>query len=436
MQRQIPSDLPYEKVVSNIEFIEETLGKAWLNKSGNKYNALRALWLRTDFLSTIELYTLGTALKNIDPYENADWLNDFIKQVKSSNHDNIVGVCFEAIAYSLFSANNIVKLSKPGQPGYDFLVQMDSGEVRFSCKKLQESDEEKKLKLEFKYIEKLFKESLVKNRLTGKQLFLYSHYNCQLPTRSALKRHIARVVTENIKESKIDGFDVLLKDFVSDVEGFNFTYIEPSYAVNLVASHSENEQKRFERLFKNAVKNISKHSFVEPGKSVNAIIISLPESISIEKAREWLENKFKTDGSKVAFAMLLRSLPAESENDNSTVTIHEIGVVVNLKSTSTLLDLINKKAGDYFMLSAPVGLVSFKECTNVITSDIGRMDIASSYIFQKGVFNYHCNLVEDVDFNISAQPSCSYALYVQQPESDKVSKIEVIRPPENRFVLL
>jgi len=436
MKRQIPSDLPYQTVVSNIKFVEEVVGKAWLNKSGNKYNALRELWLRTDFLSTIELYTLGTALKNIECCENKDWINDFIKQVKSSNHDNIIGVCFEAIAYSLYFSDNKAILSKPGQPGYDFSVKTDAGEVRFSCKKLQESDEEKKLKQEFKYIEKVFKESLIENKLNGKQLFFYSHFNSKIPARNVLKKHISKVVTKNIKESKVGGFDILLKNLSSDVEGFNFTDIEPSYAVNMVASHSKNEQKRFERLFKNAVKNISKHSVVETGRAVNAIIISLPESISIEKASKWLENKFKSDGSKIAFVMLIRSLPAHSDNDKSTVTVHEIGAVVNLNSTSTLLDLINTNAGDYFKLSAPVGLVSMKECQNVIHSDMGNMDITSSYIFQKGVFNYHCNLVEPVDFNISAQLGCSYALYVQQPEIDKVRKIEFIRPPESNFVLI
>ncbi|MEZ8315933.1 hypothetical protein AB6C44_20210 [Vibrio splendidus] len=436
MKRQIPNDLPYEKVVTNIEFIEKVIGKEWLNKSGNKYNALRELWLRTDFLSTIELYTLGTALKNIECNENRDWINDFIKQIKSSNHDNIVGVCFEAIAYSLYSSDNEAMLSKPGQPGYDFSAKTDAGEVRFSCKKLQESDEEKKLKQEFKYIEKVFKEQLTKYRLTGKQLFFYSHRNSRVPSRNALKKHISRVVSENVKQSRIGEFDILLKDLSSDVEGFNFTDLEPSYAVNMVAAHSSNEQKRFERLFKNAVKNISKHSTVEPGKSVNAIIMSLPESISIEKARGWLENKFKSDGSKVGFVMLIRSLPANSKDDNSTVTVHEIGLVVNLNSTSTLLDLINKKAGDYFKLSVPVGVVSMKECQNVIYSDIGSMDVSSSYIFQKAAFNYHCNLVEPADFNINAQPSCSYALYVEQRGNNKIRKIEFIRPPESNFVLL
>lgn len=436
MKRQIPDGLPHEKVVSNIEFIEEVIGKEWLNKSGKKYNALRELWLRTDFLSTIELYTLGTALKNIECSENRDWINDFIKQIKSSNHDNIIGVCFEAIAYSLYSSDNEAILSKPGQPGYDFSVKTAAGEVRFSCKKLQKSDEEKKLNQELNYIEKLFKEELVKNRLTGKQLFFYSRQSSKIPTRTVLKKHISKVVSENVKRSRIGGFDILLKDLNSGVDGFNFTDLEPSYLVNMVAAHSNNEQKRFERLFKNAVKNISKHSAVESGKSVNAIIISLPESISIEKAREWIENKFKSDGSKVAFVMLIRSLPANSRNDNSTVTVHEVGVVLNLNSTSTLLGLINKRPGDYFKLSVPVGLVSMKECQNIICSDIGNMDISSSYVFQKAAFNYHCNLVGPVDFNINAQPGCSYALYVEQLGNDKIKKIEFIQPPENGFVLL
>lgn len=435
MNRQIPNDLAHEKVVSNIEFIEEVIGRKWLNKSGKKYNALRELWLRTDFLSTIELYTLGTALKNIECNENIDWIDDFIKQIKSSNHDNIIGVCFEAIAYSLFSTHNEVILSKPGQPGYDFSVLMDAGEVRFSCKKLQESDEEKKLKQEFIYIGKVFKEELIKNRLTGKQLFFYSHENSKTPTRTVLKKQISKIVSENIKESRIGGFDILLKDFSSDVAGFKLTDLEPSYIVNLVAAHSKNEQKRFERLFENAVKNISKHSTVESGKSVNAIIISLPESISIEKAREWLEKKFKNNASKVAFVMLMKSLPATSQSD-TTVTVHEIGVVVNLNSKSTLLDLINKKPGDYFKVSVPVGLVNMEECQNIVCSNMGNMDISSSYIFQEAAFNYHCNSVEPVNFNINAQLGCSYSLYVEQLESDKIGKFEIIRPPESKFVLL
>lgn len=433
MNRQIPKDLPKDKVESSIKELEDLLGLNWLNRSSQKENKIKKIWRRRDFLATIELYTLGNAIKMIDDNE---WLEDFCKQVKSPKESNQVGAIFEAVAFSMFSDNHEAELAPPGQPGYDFSVSFDERKLYISCKRLQNSDEYKKLRTEFDFIESYFSSELKKLRLTGKQLFIYSHTASSLPKRYKLKKYIDELLTLNAKEIHRDKHSFLIKNIESDVEGFSLSKFESSYLVNFVSRYKENEQSRYEQLFKSATRNISKHSPVKSGISANAIMINLPESVSIESATKWTEKKFKSDGSKIAFVILVRLLPAVMKEKNVTQTVIEVGLVINHHSNSQLLDFIDYKNGEMFKLTLPVGTFVNGDLEKVIGSEQGYLDINDFYSFQKGHISYQANNEGPVEFNLNAQPNISYdALVRPNPESGYV-KIEMIRPPEDEFIAI
>lgn len=436
INRQIPKGIPNDDVNECIQVIEDLLGEKWLGKNNKSLNKMQALWSRKDYLATIELYTLGNAIRGIKARGEVEWLNDFCKQVKSPNESNLAGAVFEAISFSMFSDNHIVDLPSPGTPGYDLTVLFGERRVNVSCKKLQNSDKYKKARTEFEFLKKKFSDILKDNNVTGQQLVFFSEKNVPFPARNKIIKHVRDLIKGRNVESKLKGFDVFLKQISSDVDGFSLSNIELSYLVNLIVKHESSEQKRYEDLFRKASRNMAKHSLPESGKQMNAIMIDLPESVSVESAKEWTENRFVNDGSKISFVMLMRILPAISEDGSVTKTVIQLGVVVNPNSDGKLFDLIDFKSGEQFKLTIPFGSVSYDSPKNLLVTDSGNFNTDGSYAFQSGEITYQQVNKDLVEFNLLPRPNVSYNVLFKRDENGGFLKNVIHVPPRFEFDLI
>jgi hypothetical protein len=88
-----------DRYVKDIELafakISERFDQTWLESdSGN--HSLQQLWQRFDALSTIELFTFGSALIAAEQ-ASAKWLSDQVKLVRGNDENNQRGAVFEIL---------------------------------------------------------------------------------------------------------------------------------------------------------------------------------------------------------------------------------------------------------------------------------------------------------------------------------------------------
>lgn len=90
MERQYPSDISQQLIDQALEKIKVVFTSKWL-KNSLENHIIGILWNRTDFISTLELYTFGRALIIMDNI-NAQWLKGQIKQIKGNNENRQRGL--------------------------------------------------------------------------------------------------------------------------------------------------------------------------------------------------------------------------------------------------------------------------------------------------------------------------------------------------------
>ena len=434
VNRQVPESINLDEFKSSLNAIENTLGKKWLeNNKGN--HPVKRLWSRKDYLASIELFVLGKAIERINTIENQIWIKDFKRQIKSQKDSNIQGAAYEAISYSMYSPEkHSVALSEPNQPGYDFKVTFDGLDVHVSCKKLQASDKEKQLKKLFLDLNDKLEKEFEARKITGVHVFLYSEVCVVSFDIETITNEIFEMIKASRPLGSSCGYNIILKSLSCDQTGFDLSNNKISYQLNLACKFANDEQTRFENLFRNATKNIKKHSPKQSLNHFNAIMIGLPSNVSIHTAKSWLENRFVGNASEITFVLLTRCIPATNIKNNTTINSVEVAIVFNPIANAAVVEFGKNK--NMFLLTTPVGVVSCNESKNVVMSETGeQLDLSEFYAFQKGRFCYqHIN--GPIEFNFNSIPGIEQEVLVDPERKGKYMAISHITPTEHAFELL
>ncbi|MDD3009581.1 MAG: hypothetical protein PHQ70_12055 [Arcobacter sp.] len=168
-KRQLINGLDKKLQQNTINEIKELFGEDFLTKGKDlQRHQLKILWNRVDYLSTVELYLIGNAIKHNK--HNIEWIEDLKKKVIKNKEGSIRGFIYELFISSVISDSI---LAEPSQEGYDLKIK-NSGllDVNLSIKKMLLSEKEIAYKKDFKELEVQFKKILQTNKLNGVSLII------------------------------------------------------------------------------------------------------------------------------------------------------------------------------------------------------------------------------------------------------------------------
>ncbi len=394
-KRQLINDLDKELQENTINEIKELFGEEFLTKGRDlQKHQLKILWNRVDYLSTVELYLIGNAIKHNK--HNIEWIKDLKKKVTKNKEGSIRGFIYELFISSVISDSI---LAEPSQEGYDLKIK-NSGllDINLSIKKMVLSDKEKEYKNYFHELEVKFKKILQTNKLNGVTLIIKTDKFDFQKTQEVIKKAITNFQTYSYFQGMIDDMFVYISDMFLDYELYTKKL---SYQFNLIIPFDNIEEKRFIKKVRESVKNINQLNIKK--NELNSIIIGLSPSQSIYEAKMILEKEihkgiFKSEDdsmfvplenihnidnedkySNILFIILAKHVPAIDKKNDTTHIRHEFAIVFNTKNLLKYKDQFKK-----FVFSIELGSVNMIEKENDESYlNIGdNLKISNCYSFQ------------------------------------------------------
>lgn len=394
MPRQLIQSLDKELQLNTINEIKELFGEEFLTKGRDlKNHQLKILWNRVDYLSTVELYLIGNAIKHNK--HNIEWIEDLKKKVIKNKEGSIRGFIYELFISSVI---NDSVLAEPSQESYDLKIK-NSGQlgVNLSIKKMILSEKEIEYKKNFKELEVQFKKILQTNKLNRVSLIIKADkFDFQI-AKEVIKKAIAHYKQFPFFEGVIDNMFVSISNMQLEYE---LHTKKVSYQFNLIIPFDNIEEKRFLNKLSAAVSNIKKLDLKE--NELNSIIIGLSPSQSIYQAKKILEKEINKgvlkleDGSmfipsednninienkykNILFIVLAKHIPVVDEKDDSTHIRHEFAFVLNPKNAIKYKDKFKP-----FVFTVELGSVGMieKESDESYMSIGSRGKITNCYSFQ------------------------------------------------------
>ena len=117
----LTKDVGADVVENALQAVEDLFGKEWLQKMDG--HRLQILWSRKDFLSSSELYSLGTAVLNLRK-DNSTWLESTVKEIKKSivtSHGLITEIVL--IGNLSVAVGSQIKPCTKSYPIYDYTIE-------------------------------------------------------------------------------------------------------------------------------------------------------------------------------------------------------------------------------------------------------------------------------------------------------------------------
>lgn len=400
MNRQIPNGFDKEEFLKIINEIKTIFSEKSLNKNIQK-NIIKKLWHRKDFLAAAELYILSKGIKKLKDGEHKTWLYDLRKQLQ--NNKEIYGIVYELFWITLIQ--NKIKIPPPNQPSYDLEIEQTKQSIILSIKKLTISDQEKTFNVSSKKLENFFIKELKKNNLNGYTLFMQCINYDKFTLSSALNaiKKIIKGITKDIFIFHNESYFLVAKKITCETDGFILNNQKITYQFSFLLPFNQVEEKRFINLFKKAAKNLKKYT-LEPNQ-IPAIAIGLSPSISIEVAKEWINDEFnKKNYSSISVVFLTKLLPVQNIEEKTTHLNLEFGFVLNINAKSKYD--FNEKLLNMIL---PIGTISMKSANYHIIADDKKIEVKDQYLYQSGYklceylfgskmynFSYVPNLIEEI----------------------------------------
>jgi hypothetical protein len=439
--------IPEQEMDNSFKAFLDFIPEEWLNK--NNYHPLRALWKRSDIHSSSEIFSLGTALSEINKIDSG-WLRNQVKLMKSAERNNYLGAFAEVLGISMLNGeNNHTVPAKSNQPGYDALMSLaPSGQaIRLSIKNYGQS----------KHEETFVKWAAKTEVLIIKLLKKYKYYpvtvwiDCPSKYPSEAKWKMLHSNLDSIFETKKnaeDPFSALCTDIpewiviISPHIASNAS-LHPnfnSYTFVLSSVYHQNENYNLLSKIQDACYNLSKHSATEDEHIKNFLFIHLSPLASITKCKEWLDAYFTEFPDKPI----------------SSVLFHQPSVVTNLHTGSTNINhfffpyLRQEKmngwlpSGFQFSFKVPIGTVS-KESANYslnFTHKDGKVNtitVTDRYMYQRG--NHYVKMQPDGKGNLSGSisqiaPGVFSNIIVEIPNKPGQVVIAGKLPPNDELLIL
>jgi len=289
-KRQNPIDnLPPEEIENSLKAVNDYFSESWLCiKKGS--HILQKLWNRRDALSTVELFTFGRAILQLQKIDHA-WLNSQIKLVKAKDVNNQRGAIFEIIAISYLCTKQLATPAPMNQKGYDVDVNISGSEIyRISIKNYSQSSHER---IFHQRMDTARKKYLSTSRTGGNfnfQLYISalkwpSENDWQLLYAALAKLSITFQGIRIVQQIE-NSWSIIINQ-LSPEPYENIDNRRLSYTFIGIAPYHQNEQQNFISKLDSAVYNLEKH--VESALKIYPFVfIRLPPNASADTMYSWV----------------------------------------------------------------------------------------------------------------------------------------------------
>lgn len=398
MKRLNSLEISDEELERYMKILEASFGLKWLEEKSD--HPLQVLWKRNDILSTNELYTLACSIETLGKIDPV-WTKKQLVFVKSKDKNNSKGAIFEFIGLNMMNdPDHTVKPARLNQAGYDgVLTRIDGTELRVSIKNYGSSSFQKSFEKKSKTIEAKIITLLKKYKYPPVQVIL--DFPDKYPNERDWKMLEDRIdeIFKNKRNDK-DPFSALVepvdykKEFSKDNSRIIFILIIApitsqgeqlhekfqSYTVLISAAYHENEYRNLFSKMDDACANLLKHSAVEDENTINSLLLHLPDTVSLDKCEQWLNDYFEEFPHKqITFVILYQPMVAENLDTDQTVIQHSYRLYIRK----------GKMVKGGYKFCIPVGTISDRSadmCYIVELPDGTKEKIVFSdkYIYQHG----------------------------------------------------
>lgn len=90
MNRQLPDPVPPDEFQETLEGFEDFVGSDWLSRQPPDASPLTQVWNRTDFLSSLELFTVADSHVRMAPRTSPEWLTQYQKAIRRHDAKDIM----------------------------------------------------------------------------------------------------------------------------------------------------------------------------------------------------------------------------------------------------------------------------------------------------------------------------------------------------------
>lgn len=357
--------------------------KKWLELEGD--HVLQRLWRRKDALSTNELFTLASSIKNLNSIDSS-WVSHQVDQILSENVNNQKGAFFELIGLnSLITQVADIKPAPKNQRGIDREIQFkDGGAINLSIKNYGLSYHHESFLKESNNFKEILKNSLKSQGVQRVQVFIDSPH--KYPSSEDWAKLTAGFPNTLRKFNGTfiqDEIDAVWQITLSDIADIN--YFHPrhsSYTLILTSIYHKNEQQNLITKMDSAASKLSSSRVRESCEDLNFIFFRLPLTISANNCIRWANDYFANfPNDPISGALFYQTAVVSDIHKGTSFISHFLKPVLSNKYFEWLKNHPKSK----FAFSFPVGVPIKKPSSMVVTNGKEKMlTIDERHIFQCG----------------------------------------------------
>lgn len=449
MKRLLPGPIPLETFEGTIKVFEDFIGPRWLNAQPIEASPLSEIWNRTDHLASLELFTIADSYAQIAPRAVSRWLDEYKKAVKSHNVKDTLSQTYELISAAMFSYEHEVSLCEPSFPGYDFTISEAGKTIRVSCKKLLASDGEKFFYKHACDLYEHIRATACRLRASNVQMVMWLRDQNGQPPVEHLKEVISETLriyieggdTDKLQTDKLGGWVMQVNNADNCPEGSTVDAGQVSTRFLCLAPFRQDEQKRFENLFRRASTNLKRHGQPINADNINVIMIGLPPAVSIARAKKWLSGKLSRENTSITAVILNRFIPIIGDGSSGPSVQYEFALILNPNASVTWQEF----AAGGISLGAKLPIGNVQDVTEAhemesyaaIKIDGSLINVGDCYVFQRG--EVYCRTdpgMKDIEITVPQESGVQYNYIIELLTPGNAMAIEFNTPPHHALVLL
>jgi len=302
--------------------LASSFGKRWLESGG--HHPLQQLWVRRDALATNQLLLFGDAVSSFI-LSDERWLREKVNEIKIGPSNNRRGAIFEIFGINLLRSKNCsVRPTPRNYPGYDAILSLhDGATLELSLKSHGPSSHEQAFLLESRQTESNFLSELRLLGATEVTLRVIANACPDVSNWRTLRSALSEILKQpnfGIGPVHPVGNFWLVATHPSPQELRPLSENHLSYQILILAPYHQNESKNLLDKFESAAANARKHATLKPDDNARAVLIRLPETISLTACTNWAQEYVEEnpDG-PLDLIMLYQPTVVKDQNGNSSI---------------------------------------------------------------------------------------------------------------------
>jgi hypothetical protein len=370
-----------------LQTIVDSFGQDWLaDKAGRK--RVQLVWNRWDPNATIELLTLGQAIKKMSQIDSA-WVKQRIKAIQESDAH---GDLFELRCCALFASGGMdIRPAKENQPGFDATVILPSKKKLFvSMKNHDISRNEIDFRDQSKTLRELARELVSQNASSSKIMIMGDRLLKSSDWQSlaeSIREQAANKIEKPIGVVVSEGVLLMMDRLPPMTELGEFADDRFSDVFVCACKEFKDEQNRFKQFIDDARFNMRDKIQQEPD-SAYVVFMRLHPTASLNDMEQYAREQLDQNPEPGCDGFIFYQPAFTRDRNMRTTLVHHIKIVAAKPLTF---------GKDKIKLETIIGLISQSAPRYELHINNSKIDIKNHYIYQASDQYYKPRWVPDGD---------------------------------------